>query len=127
MLSQMEGITQAIVVVKKETGKSAALCAYYLSDDDIPVAQLKEHLSKELPAYMIPSFFVHKRELPLNTSGKVNRNALIADKDYLDAASTSDTAPNTDLEVLIASVWQEVLGITHVGVDDSFLKSADTR
>ncbi|KJB86112.1 hypothetical protein AZ66_20705, partial [Paenibacillus sp. E194] len=97
-------------------------CAYYLSDDDIPVAQLKEHLSKELPAYMIPSFFVHKRELPLNTSGKVNRNALIADKDYLDAASTSDTAPNTDLEVLIASVWQEVLGITHVGVDDSFFE-----
>ncbi|EPY06552.1 putative non-ribosomal peptide synthetase/polyketide synthase [Paenibacillus alvei TS-15] len=122
VLSQMEGITQAIVVVKKETGKSAALCAYYLSDDDIPVAQLKEHLSKELPAYMIPSFFVHKRELPLNTSGKVNRNALIADKDYLDAASTSDTAPNTDLEVLIASVWQEVLGITHVGVDDSFFE-----
>lgn len=122
VLSEMTGITQAVVVVKKEPGKSAALCAYYLSDEEIPAAQLKEHLSKELPSYMIPSFFVHKAELPLNTSGKVNRNALISDKDYLHATSSCSTAPDTDLELRIASVWKEVLGITHIGVDDSFFE-----
>ncbi|MHB8064688.1 MAG: non-ribosomal peptide synthetase, partial [Ruminiclostridium sp.] len=83
VLAEYDEIVQAVVVVKKEAGKPAALCAYYLSENEILASKLKEHLSNKLPAYMLPSFFVHKKEFPLNTSGKINRNALIADLSYL--------------------------------------------
>ena len=120
-LAEYDSITQAVVVVKRQPGKPEALCAYYLSEDDIPVGKLRDHLANLLPAYMIPSFFVHVNALPLNTSGKVNRNALIADTDYLKKNDPEYLAPNTDMERLIASVWEEVLGVQPIGLDDNFL------
>ncbi|HFE36856.1 MAG TPA: amino acid adenylation domain-containing protein, partial [Gammaproteobacteria bacterium] len=105
VLAEYAGITQAVVVVKQAPNKPAALCAYYLSENEIPVGKLKSYLATVLPAYMSPSFFVHKNELPLNSSGKVNRNALIADNDYLAKVDAAYLAPNSHLERLIASAW----------------------
>ncbi len=123
ILAEYKGIVHAVVVVKKEPGKPETLCAYYLSENEIPAAKLKDHLSNALPAYMIPSFFVHKKELPLNTSGKINRNALIADLDYLQKTSSEYLAPSTELEHMIASVWEEVLAVPRVGLDDNFFEA----
>ncbi|MCL6560395.1 MAG: amino acid adenylation domain-containing protein, partial [Firmicutes bacterium] len=126
-LAKYEGIIQAVVVVKKDAGKPAILCAYYLSDVEIPAAKLRDHLAKALPVYMIPSFFIHRKELPLNNSGKVNRNALIRDRDYLRHAHTREASseclvPRTELENTIASVWQETLAIPRIGLDDNFFE-----
>lgn len=71
---------------------------------------------------MIPSFFVHKKELPVNTSGKTNRNALIADTDYRKNVSSEYFAPTTELEQTIASVFEDILGIPKVGLDDNFFE-----
>lgn len=122
VLSGYEGVVQAVVVVKKEPGRPDNLCAYYLSEAEIPAARLKEYLSDSLPAYMIPSFFVHKKELPLNNSGKVNRNILISDREYLKNIASEYTAPSTDIEMRIADVWKEVLAVPEVGVDDIFFE-----
>lgn len=122
VLAGYEGIVQAVVVVKEQPGKPAVLCAYYLSDSEIPVAKLTEHLSNSLPTYMIPSFFVQKNELPLNSSDKVDRNALKADLDYLKNVSAEYVAPKTDLEKMIASVWEEVLSLPRVGLEDQFFE-----
>ncbi|RCX18754.1 amino acid adenylation domain-containing protein [Anaerobacterium chartisolvens] len=122
VLAGYEGIVQAVVVVKKEPGRPDNLCAYYLSDAEIPPARLKEYLAHSLPAYMIPSFFIHKKELPLNNSGKVNRNILISDREYLKNIASEYTAPSTDTEMRIAGVWKEVLAVPDVGVDDIFFE-----
>jgi amino acid adenylation domain-containing protein len=119
-LAEYEGIVQAVVVVKEEPGKPAVLCAFYLSEHEISTAKIKGHLSDILPAYMIPSFFVHKNELPLNQSDKVDKNALIAELVDLKNTSSEYLAPSTDLEHLIASAWQDVLSISKVGLDDNF-------
>ncbi|MDQ0191714.1 non-ribosomal peptide synthetase/type I polyketide synthase [Paenibacillus wynnii] len=121
-LSECEGIVQAVVVVKKQEGKPGVLCAYYLSENEIPVSELKDHLSNSLPAYMIPSFFVHKTELPHNNSGKIDRNALIADLAFIKETSIEYVSPGTELESQIASVWQEVLSVPLVGLDDNFFE-----
>lgn len=122
VLAEYEGVVQAVVVVKKSASNPAFLCAYYLSDDEIESVKLRDHLARSLPAYMIPSFFVHKSEMPLNSSGKVNRNLLIADRDYLKHVVTDYSAPETKMESVIADIWKEALALPRVGLDDNFFE-----
>ncbi|GAA0365666.1 non-ribosomal peptide synthetase/type I polyketide synthase [Bacillus horti] len=122
VLAEYRGIVQAVVVVKEGQGRAKELCAYYLADEEIEIAKLKEHVSQVLPAYMIPSFFVHKEVFPLNSSDKVDRNALTADTEYLQTDSASYVAPQTELEHNIVKVWGEVLAISKIGVDDHFFE-----
>ncbi|WP_434756738.1 amino acid adenylation domain-containing protein [Paenibacillus amylolyticus] len=121
-LSSYPGVIQTVVVMKSSEGQSGVLYAYYLSEQELPVADLREHLSQSLPAYMIPSVFVHKSEFPLNSSGKIDRNALIADTTHVHTSSTVYVAPTTELEREIAAVWAEVLGVERVGRDDHFFE-----
>ncbi|TVX91666.1 non-ribosomal peptide synthetase/type I polyketide synthase [Paenibacillus agilis] len=121
VMSEYEGIIQAVVVVKKQGNNPAMLCAYYLSEQEIPVTELKAHLSKQLPSYMIPTYFVHKTELPHNNSGKIDRNALKKDVQFLAADSHADyIPPTTEMESVIAAAWQETLSIPQVSLDDNF-------
>ncbi|PQP85212.1 hypothetical protein C0Q44_12205 [Paenibacillus sp. PCH8] len=121
-LSSYPGIIQSVVVMKSFEGRSGLLYAYYLSDQELPSAQLREYVSRSLPAYMIPSVFVHKSEFPLNSSGKMDRNALIADMTHAHASSATYAAPVNELEKLVASVWAQVLGVEKVGRDDHFFE-----
>ncbi|WP_123062640.1 non-ribosomal peptide synthetase/type I polyketide synthase [Paenibacillus amylolyticus] len=121
-LSSYPGVIQTVVVMKSSDTGSGLLYAYYLSEQELPIADLREHLSKSLPAYMIPSVFVHKSEFPLNSSGKIDRNALIADTTHIHTSSTAYVAPATELEQEIAAVWAEVLGVERVGRDDHFFE-----
>ncbi|MGW7157950.1 amino acid adenylation domain-containing protein [Paenibacillus taichungensis] len=119
-LSSYPGIIQSVVVMKSFEGRPGLLCAYYLSEQELPASQLREHLSNSLPAYMIPSVFIHKSEFPLNSSGKIDRNALMADMTHTHASSTIYAAPVTELEKIVAAVWSQVLGVEKVGRDDHF-------
>lgn len=121
-LSSYPGVIQTVVVMKSSEGRSGSLYAYYLSEQELPVTELREHLSQALPAYMIPSVFVHKTEFPLNSSGKIDRNALIADTTHTHTSSTAYVPPATELEWEIAAVWAEVLGVERVGRDDHFFE-----
>ncbi|MCT2581923.1 non-ribosomal peptide synthetase [Actinophytocola gossypii] len=83
------------------------------------VPALREHLAERLPGHMIPARFVVLDRLPLNRSGKVDRDRLppttatrVEDETFV--------APRDETERLLASVWAEVLGLTRVGVTDDF-------
>lgn len=121
-LSSYPGVIQTVVVMKSFEGRSGLLYAYYLSEQELPSVELREHLSRLLPAYMIPSVFVHKSEFPLNSSGKIDRKALMADITHAHTSSTFYTAPSSELEKVIAEVWAEVLGVERVGRDDHFFE-----
>jgi hypothetical protein len=68
---------------------------------------------------MVPSAFVFLAELPLNSSGKVDRLAL-PPPDESRQTECAYTAPAGNLEQLIARLWKEVLHLDSVGVDDNF-------
>src|SRR5699024_5507870 len=70
-LANYKSIVQAVVVPKEDANQQTILCAYYLSEAPIPENKLIEYLGESLPAYMIPSFFIYKNELPHNSSGKI--------------------------------------------------------
>ncbi|NIM11554.1 MAG: amino acid adenylation domain-containing protein, partial [Candidatus Aminicenantes bacterium] len=113
-------IKEAVVMMKKKEPQDNYLCAYIVSDAQLAVSELRDYLLKNLPDYMIPSYFVLMENIPLTSNGKVDRKAL-PDPDRK-ATTTDYTAPRTETEKILVSLWAEVLerGNTTIGIDDNF-------
>ncbi|UHA73547.1 non-ribosomal peptide synthase/polyketide synthase [Paenibacillus sp. 481] len=118
-LLKIEAIQAAIVVVSATHTGEKQLCAYYVANQTVPTAQLRDELSHQLPAYMMPSYFVQLEQLPLTSNGKIDRKALPAPEE-LAQAGIEYVAPRTPLETQLATLWQEVLGLEKVSVKDNF-------
>ena len=88
--------------------------------------ELREFLKRKLPEYMVPSAIVELGTLPLTPNGKVDRKALSAllVSCEVEMAQTEPAidfaAPQTPAEKALATIWQEVLSLNRVGVEDNF-------
>jgi acyl-CoA synthetase (AMP-forming)/AMP-acid ligase II/acyl carrier protein len=82
---------------------------------------LRNHLARVLPDYMVPSFFVFIDKIPLNPNGKIDRKSLPAPE-----VTNIDgyVAPRNELETKICQAWSELLGIPEdkIGIHDDFFK-----
>ncbi|MCU0286474.1 MAG: amino acid adenylation domain-containing protein, partial [Acidobacteria bacterium] len=116
------------VVFAQEEGGDKSLYVYIVSIDENIIAGLREYLSKELPDYMIPSYFVHLEKIPLTPNGKIDRKAL--PKPEL-IAGDSYTAPRDEIEKKLVELWAEILGRdeahasqlhTSIGIADNFFQ-----
>ncbi len=83
-------------------------------------AHLRRFLEQKLPDYMIPSAFVFLDTLPLTSNGKIDRRALPAPEQAAQTAGKDRTVPRTDVEVILADIWKEVLSVEVVGIYDDF-------
>lgn len=118
-----DGIKQAFVTTRDYIDNSIGdkyLIAYYIADYKVDEAEILAYLATHLPYYMLPNAFLHVDKLPLNLSGKV-------DKDSLPLLYIDDThykAPNSQLQQIIVEVWSEVLHIPKekIGITNSFFK-----
>ncbi|MEM1172839.1 MAG: thioesterase domain-containing protein [Cyanobacteria bacterium P01_H01_bin.35] len=72
------------------------------------------------PDYMVPSAFVVLETLPLTPNGKVDRRALPTPDASSLANETSFVAPRDSLELQLAQIWSEVLGVSPIGIRDRF-------
>jgi len=68
---------------------------------------------------MVPSYFVQLPELPLTSNGKINRKALFKPESSI-STGVEYVAPATNLELIISAIWQEVLNLDKIGVNDQF-------
>lgn len=121
-LLRYEGITSCAVDVKEiELNDSPCekyLCGYFTAPKSINLESLKQLLAKNLPTFMVPSIFMQIPAIPVNQNGKVNRRLLpIPD---LSGSRNTYTAPRNENEKIMADIWQEVLGIDRVGIEDDF-------
>ncbi|PCK04617.1 MAG: non-ribosomal peptide synthetase, partial [Alteromonadaceae bacterium] len=82
------------------------------------IEQLREHLKQSLPDYMMPSAFVLLAQLPLTPNGKIDRLALPAPE--VGAMQNTYVAPSTETEQALCRIWQELLGLERVGINDDF-------
>ncbi|MDR2544306.1 MAG: amino acid adenylation domain-containing protein [Methanobrevibacter sp.] len=110
-LIKINKIKQAIVTINNNQ-----LVAYYASDEKIDSKVIVNELEIYLPDYMVPHYYCYLDELPLNSSGKVDRNKLQnmeinKDENY--------QKPNTDLEKEIFDICTEILGYNNFGVTNS--------
>jgi amino acid adenylation domain-containing protein len=117
-----QDVREAAVVTREESPGQKRLVAYTVAAGDrAPDADaLRGHLKARLPAYMIPSAFVSLDALPLTPSGKVDRRRLPAPGGARPETGQGYVAPRTELEKMLAEMWQTVLRVSEVGVHDNF-------
>ena len=82
-------------------------------------AELREFLSKRLPAHMIPSDCTMLHELPINANGKVDRK-LLRDSGSDFAGRGDLVAPRDDLEEILVTIVAERLWLPAIGIDEDF-------
>ncbi len=127
----------AVKVYERENNKQ--LCAYYTINEtnrletgdcrlktadnqksEINNQKLKDYLSAQLPDYMVPAYFVKLDSFPVNTSGKIDRKAL--PEPTLTSDDSNYVPPRNKTEEELCSIWQEVLGLDKVGINDDFFR-----
>ena len=115
-------IKEVVVIADEDPSGNKRLVAYIVPNQQPgPAASdLRDHLKKSLPEYMVPSLFVQLEALPLTPNGKVNRKALPKPEIQPGAIGKISGEPQTDAEILLAQIWCEVLGLGQVGVHDNF-------
>ena len=113
----VSGISQCVVVVRKNTEGRQLICAFY-TGAEIDAKELRNQIGKKLPQYMLPHAFVHLQEMPLTPSGKIDRKAL--PEVELQLTRTEYVAPKTERQILLCSVFAKTLGLDTVGIQDDF-------
>jgi acyl carrier protein len=125
--SQLSGfplIGDCVVVDRVDGSGNKYLCGYYVLKDGAAEPDreaLRSYLSRELPDYMIPSYFVCIAEVPLTANGKVDRKGLpepglVVESDY--------AAPQDEVQAKLVEIWSQVLGIEagSIGIDADFFQ-----
>ncbi len=79
---------------------------------------LAAHLAASLPEYMVPAQWLALERMPLSPNGKLDRKALPAPE--VSVAQAGYSAPRTAVERTLAEIWQDLLGVERVGLDDNF-------
>ncbi|QUI24146.1 amino acid adenylation domain-containing protein [Vallitalea pronyensis] len=120
-LIQHNKIKEAVIVAKEDESSNKYLCGYIVVENEWKVQELKEHLTKELPGYMIPSTYVELEKMPLTANGKIDRKALPEPDDNSNTGAAY-VAPRNKTEERLADIWQEVLGLEKVGIKDNFFE-----
>ena len=114
-------IEQAVVIATEDIPDKKRLVAYFVSSDEsLTTNQIREFLKQNLPEHMVPNAFVTLDTLPLTPNGKIDRFALPAPNGKITRSTEAYVKPQTELERMIATVWQNVLQVEKVGLHDSF-------
>lgn len=118
-LLKLPDIKDVVITAGEDKDRDKTLRAYFVSDREIFVSEMRDFLSGKLPEYMIPSYFIQLDKIPLSPNGKVNIKALPEPGGNLQTGILY-RAPETDLQKTIVSVWQDVLRIDRIGLDDNY-------
>jgi len=123
-LSTYPGIKGAAVTTKKINDQDT-LAAYFVNGGDtstVSIADLRNHLGRFLPDYMIPGYFTALEHIPLTPNGKIDKKSL---PDPLGTALKPDSlyiAPQNELEEKLEIIWEEILGQKKIGINDNFFE-----
>jgi amino acid adenylation domain-containing protein len=117
-------VSEAAVVVRDDDDGGKRLDAYVVAAfegalEDSDFDTLRRRLAQQLPGYMLPSTITSVDALPMGPNGKLDRKALPEPQARLAAASRK---PRTPQEEILCSLFAEVLGLEHIGIDDNFFE-----
>lgn len=119
-IDSVKGVSQTVVVVRKDNNGRQLICAFYTEHNTVDIADIKSAISSKLPKYMMPHIFTVLSEMPLTSSGKINRKAL-PDVDLTNISNDTEyVAPTTEKEIVLTSEISSVLHLEKVGTADNF-------
>lgn len=113
-------VSEAAVLDRQDKEGNKYLCAFITSPDSLSVEMLRNHLAAILPSYMIPASFVQLAKMPLNANGKLDRKQLLETDENGMAPGSTFQAPKSEIEIILAQVWAQVLNTKNIGIDDNF-------
>ncbi|MDM1553026.1 amino acid adenylation domain-containing protein [Chryseobacterium indologenes] len=120
-MKQNSGVEEVALVLTK-SDDTTEIIAFYTSNIDLEPQKLRIFLKTELPEYMIPYQFVKIDQIPLNTSGKTDKQALLAMYDTLKNEEPVIDEVATEIEERIKKIWQDVLGLKAISTKDNFFE-----
>ncbi len=116
-LREHAAVQQCLVTPRISANGEPFLAAYVIGG--AAPHELREFLRTRLPAHMVPGAFAKVDAFPLTANGKLDLRAL---PEPIEAVTERPgfVAAHAPLERAVAAVWQSVLGISAVGIDDNF-------
>jgi amino acid adenylation domain-containing protein len=116
VIRQNKSISSVVVLLSEDKQQLVSYVVpekYY--DRDTVIAQLK----KKLPGYMIPAKWVELTSMPLTANGKMDTKSLLR-PDSQEPAKREFAAARNELEIVLVAVWQEVMQLDGISIDDNF-------
>ena len=123
VMEKFTGITRALVLAKNIGEDRKILVGYYVSaqNQDIDHNKLLNHLRTSLPSYMVPSHLMSLPAFPLLANGKIDLQSIPEPEMHEPSSGENYIAPCNEREVELVKIWQDILGIATIGVNDNFL------
>jgi amino acid adenylation domain-containing protein len=119
------GVREAVVAAREDATGEKRLVAYYTTSDangpTIEAAELRSHLSSQLPDYMVPAAYVRMYRIPLTANGKLDSKALPMPEGDAHAVRGYE-APQGEIERRLVAIWADVLNVERVGRQDNFFE-----
>jgi amino acid adenylation domain-containing protein len=119
-LAACPGISGVAVVAKANAQGEKDLVAYLVGQPDLQVSSLKSYLSRILPAYMVPTYYVPLEALPITSNGKLDRRKLPDPFGSGMERAVEYIAASNPTEEKLVLIWQEILGKEKIGIKDNF-------
>ncbi len=114
------GSVKDVAIVARENSSGAKyLSAYIISNESVVRKQLIDYIETFLPTYMVPEKFYLIDKFPLSANGKLDRKALTSENELIDCVEF--IPPSTDIEIKLAEIWKDILGVESIGINDDFL------
>jgi len=120
-------IKEAVVIVKEGSGRGAGgstleynyLCAYIVPHNEFNETELRTHLAKHLPDYMVPTYLIATTRMPLTSNGKIDRKKL-SEMEISAEVESEYIAPRSKTQKKLAEIWKKFLERDRVGIKDNF-------
>ncbi len=124
VMKKEEGVKECVVVAQEGEGREKRIVGYVVEEEgaELRVSEVRKGMREKLPEYMVPAVIVKMERLPMTGNGKVDRRALPVPDQTRESLEELYKAPRTSLEILLAEIWQELLGIDKVGINDNFFE-----
>jgi len=124
VLLEIDSVVDAVVSVKEDLSGQSKLVAYVVSSQssDMNASKLQQVLSDKLTDYMLPAAYVFLKELSQTITGKSDHSALPNPDWRRPQLDNAYVAPRNAQEKYLVTLWEEVLGISGVGIYDNFFE-----
>lgn len=119
-LAQFPHIQDSLVLALKDDKQQDYLCGYYVSQNKLDTASIRNYLAKHLPDYMIPEVFYWMSEFPINSNGKIDRKNFPKPERIIQVPYV---APRNNKEEIVAKAFSEVLEINNPSIYCNFFDS----
>jgi len=126
VLAGHPAVGQAVVALEERPPRREPRLVGYIvpkDRDHVDVKGLESFLQGKLPAHMVPTAWRTLDELPLTANGKVDRKVLSKTDSSVDADAPREreyVPPGNAVEQRLQTIWQQILGVSRIGVTDDF-------